>query len=43
VDDPKADELRNKNLNEAVDQQFANTGEEEEIDPSMYDYGYEGE
>ena len=43
VDDPKADELRNKNLNEATDQQFANTGEEM-TDPSMYeDYGYEGE
>lgn len=42
VDDPKADELRNKNLNEAANQQFANT--EEEMDPSMYeDYGYEGE
>lgn len=42
VDDPKADELRNKNINEAADQQFANT--EEEMDPSMYeDYGYEGE
>lgn len=29
VDDPKADELRNKNLNEADGQKFANTNEEE--------------
>lgn len=36
VEDPKADELRNKNLNAQEDQQFANTGEE-------YDQGYDYE
>lgn len=45
VDDPKADELRNKNLNESEGQEFASTVEgpsmmgdtppEEEIDPSV--------